>query len=456
MPAKFSHASPNEDTTTPKRRSQLEVDVEDSASGHRYAFARPTNYRRRRPVSEVVEEIVGGSASSLINPESFVRIEESEAQVERGRGAVQIQHPAPTRSYHNARSGNESCTRHRSPPPRTRSDATALSRSSSDRTSHAVIPPAGLSPSAGRLNLKRGQEGSDRKRRTRKGEMRKTDVLALGGKGSRRTKAQRMIGDDLGTTSTANMTTDNELARHPGPSALSKMSALRGWRSDDAVFAVPTVRRANPALHVTTLAHRAHSGVPPGVSERSYRTTPTTSSSRNESACESDQPGLGAGYRSASERVVHGMVGVLRRASETVQPLLRGDSYIKTPLSPSTSAGGPGQNNIFGLESASLSRPCAVAIDMTPATGIKAGPARSTTPAHQILHQTLNSRACSPWSPISDEAQPSQSYIGAGYPFELPKSGSGEISRRSSCQSEVRITSRPIQCPMRKQATGKV
>jgi hypothetical protein len=286
--------------------------------------------------------------------------------------------------------------------------------------------------------------------------MRKTDVLALGGKGSRRTKAQRIIGDDLGTTSTANMTTDNELARHPGPSALSKMSALRGWRSDDAVFAVPTVRRANPALRVTTPAHRAPSALPHGLSERGgQRTTPTTSSSRNESACESDQPGLAAGYRSASERVVNGMVGVLRRASETVQPLLRGDSYIKTPLSPSTSAGGPGQTNLFGLESASLSRPCAVAIDTTPATGIKAGPARSTTPAHQILHQTLNSRASSPWSPILDEAQPSQSYIGAGYPFEQPKSGSGEVSRRSSCQSEVRVTSRPIQCPMRKQAAGK-
>ena len=379
-----------------------------------------------------------------------MRIEESEAQVERGRGAVQIQHPAPTRTYHNARSGNDSCTRHRSPPPRTRSDATALGRSSSERTSHAAIPPAGLSPSAGRLNIKRGQVGTDRKRRTRKGEFRKTDVLALGGKGSRRTKAQRIIGDDLGTTSTANMTTDNELAQHPGPSALSKMSALRGWRSDDAVFAVPTVKRANPALQVTTLAHRAQ------LSERSYRTTPTTSSSRNESACESDQPGLGAGYRSASERVVNGMVGVLRRASETVQPLLRGDSYIKTPLSPSTSGGGPGQNNIFGLESASLSRPCAVAIDMTPATGIKAGPARSTTPAHQILHQTLNSRASSPWSPMADEAHASQSYIGAGYPFEIPKSGSGEVSRRSSCQSEARVTSRPIQCPMRKQAAGKV
>jgi hypothetical protein len=160
LPILHSHASPRERRLS-SRTQQLEVDVEDlseapadSRRHHRYAFARPTNYRRRRPISEVHEEIIGGSASSLISPGSFVRIggQEGQAEVERGRGAVQIQHALPPRP-HNAvaagKSGNDSCTRHRSPPPRARTKPAQLGRSASER-SNWNVPPAGQSPSAGR------------------------------------------------------------------------------------------------------------------------------------------------------------------------------------------------------------------------------------------------------------------------------------------------------------------
>lgn len=488
-----SHASPRERRLS-SQTQQLVVDVEDMSEApadfrrhHRYAFARPTNYRRRRPISEVHEEIIGGSASSLISPGSFVRIggQEGRAEVERGRGAVQIQHALPPRP-HNAvaagKSGNDSCTRHRSPPPRARTKLAQLGRSASER-SNWNVPPAGQSPSAGRLKIKRGVSDSPRKRRAKEVGY-GTDVLALGQR-SRRADNDSIVEEDPSAMSAALTGTENETTTgpHPGPSALAKLSALRGWRSDDAVFAVPTVKR-EPPIKPRLDARQAHQPQPPRRRPgpppsplRPTRTMTSASSSRNESACESDQTGFsgtigtGGGHRSASERMVNGMISVLRRASGTVQPFFKTDGRdLSSPMSPDANINFGSVS--FGLDTASLPRPCEVAIDMTPALGIKAGPApgRSSAPAQQVLHQTLNSRASSPWSPLmsSDEhgtnGEPStappvvelrhahgQATPTSGYMTEPTKVSLVDPGRRGS-QPEVRVTSRPIQCPLRKRA----
>lgn len=498
----YSHASPRERRLS-SRTQQLEVDVEDVSETpadarrhHRYAFARPTNYRRRRPISEVHEEIIGGSASSLISPGSFVRIggQEGQAEVERGRGAVQIQHALPPRT-HNAvaagKSGNDSCTRHRSPPPRARTKPAQLGRSASER-SNWNVPPAGQSPSAGRLKIKRGVSDSPRKRRAKEVGY-GTDVLALGQR-SRRADNDSIVEEDPSAMSAALTGTENETTTgpHPGPSALAKLSALRGWRSDDAVFAVPTVKReppVKPRLDAQQMRQpqppRRRPGPPPSPL-RPTRTMTSASSSRNESACESDQTGFsgtigtGGGHRSASERMVNGMISVLRRASGSVQPFFKtegtgmsmgGGREVSSPISPDANVNSGSMS--LGLDTASLPRPCEVAIDMTPALGIKAGPApgRSSAPAQQVLHQTLNSRASSPWSPLMSpdehgtnggltapaavehrQAHGQATSTASGYMTEPPKVSLADPGRRGS-QPEVKVTSRPIQCPLRKRAT---
>lgn len=502
LPMLHSHASPRERRLS-SRTQQLEVDVEDMSEApadsrrhHRYAFARPTNYRRRRPVSEVHEEIIGGSASSLISPGSFVRIggQEGQAEVERGRGAVQIQHALPPRT-HNAvaagKSGNDSCTRHRSPPPRARTKPAQLGRSASER-SNWNVPPAGQSPSAGRLKIKRGVSDSPRKRRAKEVGY-GTDVLALGQR-SRRADNDSIVEEDPSAMSAVLTGTENETTTgpHPGPSALAKLSALRGWRSDDAVFAVPTVKR-EPPIKPRLEAQQVHQPQPPRRRPgpppsplRPTRTMTSASSSRNESACESDQTGLsgaigtGGGHRSASERMVNGMISVLRRASGSVQPFFKtegtgmsmgGGREVSSPISPDANVNSGSMS--LGLDTASLPRPCEVAIDMTPALGIKAGPApgRSSAPAQQVLHQTLNSRASSPWSPLMSpdehgtnggltapaavehrQAHGQATSTASGYMTEPPKVSLADPGRRGS-QPEVKVTSRPIQCPLRKRAT---
>jgi hypothetical protein len=206
----------------------------------------------------------------------------------------------------------------------------------------------------------------------------------------------------------------------------------------------------------------------------------SASSSRNESACESDQTGFsgtigtGGGHRSASERMVNGMISVLRRASGSVQPFFKtegpgmgmGGREVSSPISPDANVSIGSVS--LGLDTASLPRPCEVAIDMTPALGIKAGPApgRSSAPAQQVLHQTLNSRASSPWSPLmspdehgSNGEHPAAvehrhaqaTSTASGYMTEPTKVSFADPGRRGS-QPEVRITSRPIQCPLRKRA----
>ena len=343
-----------------------------------------------------------------------------------------------------------------------------------------MVPPAGLSPSAGRLKIKRGVSDSPRKRRAKEVGY-GTDVLALG----RRSKPipdDSIVEEDPSAMSAAMTTTENETTPiHPGPSALAKLSAQRGWRSDDAVFAAPTVKRqvaVKPRLETQQMSQPRRRPGPPPSPLRPTRTMTSASSSRNESACESDQTGLsgagvGAGHRSASERMVNGMINVLRRASGSVQPFFKtegqGERDVYSPVSPDagTSFGTQGGMTL-GLDTASLPRPCEVAIDMTPALGIKAGPGRSSAPAQQVLHQTLNSRASSPWSPLmsSDETAPGpRSARGtpehhqedgrsvSGYMTEPVKLSFAEPGRRGS-QPEVRVTSRPIQCPLPKRGLG--
>lgn len=475
-----SHASPRERRLS-SRAQQLEVEVEDpveassSLRHHRYAFARPTNYRRRRPVSEVHDDIVGGSASSLISPGSFVRIgQNAQAEVERGRGAVQIQHALLPRSQLAAawKSGNDSCTRHRSPPPRARTKPAQIGRSASDRA-----PPAGLSPSADRLKIKRGVSDSPRKRRARDAVGYGTDVLALGRR-SKWVENDSIVEEDPSAMSAAMTTTENETtAPHPGPSALAKLSAQRGWRSDDAVFAAPTVKRqvaVKPRLEMAQSPQSRRRPGPPPSPLRPTRTMTSASSSRNESACESDQAGLSgtAGQRSASGRMVNGMISVLRRASGSVQPYFKSDGPggrgLSSPIDAQVGSGGQAGMTL-GIDTASLPRPCEVAIDMTPALGIKADPCRSSAPAQQVLHQTLNSRSSSPWSPMmssdeqfhdrpgsrgversGDDSRPG-SRSGSGYMTEPVKVSFTDPGRRGS-QPEVRVTSRPIQCPLPKRA----
>jgi hypothetical protein len=348
-----------------------------------------------------------------------------------------------------------------------------------------MVPPAGQSPSAGRLKIKRGVSDSPRKRRARELGY-GTDVLALG-KRSRRADNDAIVEEDPSAVSTAMTATENEMTTttgaHLGPSALAKLSALRGWRSDDAVFAVPTVKREvavksrldaqQQQQSSQQLPSRRRPGPPPSPL-RPTRTMTSASSSRNESACESDQTGLSGavgtgGHRSASERMVNGMISVLRRASGTVQPFFKteGGREVNSPISPDVATGASSQGGMsLGLDTASSPRPCQVAIDMTPALGIK--PGRSSAPAQQVLHQTLNSRSSSPWSPLlsSDEQQaqhasgharpehaPEYTYRHAestsGYMTEPVKVSFADPGRRGS-QPEVRVTSRPIQCPLPK------
>jgi hypothetical protein len=444
---------------------ELDVEVESTSLRPRqkYSFARPTNYRRRRPVSDVMEEIIGGSASSLIAPSSYVRIqqESTDTKVERGRGSVQIQHARPpraTRVMSNAKSGTESCTRHRSPPPRTRTksnptQSTQLQRSASDRVGGmTAVFPAEMSPSAGRLKIKRGVSDSPRKRRAREGE-----ILALG---------RRKRDEDERLANSAVCTTTESEAPAPEPRfGPGNLSALRGWRSDDAVFAVPTVRRHPPPIttnHLSTTPTMMYAERPltPLSPLKKTRWEASNPSSRAESACESDQTGF-TGHRSASERVVNGMISVLRRASETVQPFFRAETPLGEPFSTDRPIGS-------GLETPSFaSRPCEVAIDMTPALGLKSDYGKTSAPVEQVLHQTLVSGSYAFPSVLANNESTLHTNR-SGYATE------GNLSRHVSYGKEElpkprrasrgdahaptgtaeRSTSRPIQCPLPKRETG--
>ncbi|GHJ84524.1 hypothetical protein NliqN6_0926 [Naganishia liquefaciens] len=329
-----------------------------------FAFARPTNYRRRRPASLASDggagTGVGGSISSLlaVGGASFVKIDPAE-RIHRGRGAVQILDPIPqgARTRRNTGTETDTCTRHCSPPPamdRSRSSSRGIPPAVSG-IGHVMKPPrADLSPSAIRMQARRGN-GDPRKRKQR-------DTVAqlnLFGPSGRVARALT-TDDDLGDRRLD--TTEDEFALG------ARRELTRGWRSDDALFAVPMVRRY-PTAVAQYLPPDTGSGKNSVISVVKYPATSSVPPSDMEQL-EAFSDGLvnpQQAIRRASDKIVS------RRVSTcSAQPINNG---LLSPTEP-----------IIAHFGASV--PCPPAVDDTPAlaSGTSFCP---STPVDQILHETL-------------------------------------------------------------------
>ncbi|KAJ9104676.1 hypothetical protein QFC21_002174 [Naganishia friedmannii] len=405
-----------------------------------FAFARPTNYRRRRPASVVSND--GGLASPGSSPfvagagtivpaaasTSFVKIDPHERVVHRGHGAVQIVDAIPpspqSRGTTTAGGGGayadgrprqkpkraNTLTRHCSPPPAPAGHTTALPPTSNSTIPRA--PPAELSPSAIRMQVRRGVSDSPSKKKLR---ARQQGMNLFGPNSTALVRAALMTDDDdeeghanLAPRETAMVvtatTTEDEagLEARRTPGSRTELTATRGWRSDDALFAVPTVRRRYPNISVRTTSNRSP-GPPPLVTgeSRSRKASvvslvvqPTFLSSAPPSDVEHP---AGAGRR-GSESVVDSARYVLRRTSEKVtQPFsLRASSTMTSPHVHDADlphSSGPPPNGLLSpiepsLSLFSASSPCPPAIDDTPALALAAS-FLPTTPVDQLLHEKL-------------------------------------------------------------------
>lgn len=323
-----------------------------------FAFARPTNYRRRRPASIVsADGIVGGSASSLIAPgpsASFVKIDPQE-RLHRGRGAVQILDPIPQ----GGEKQQDTLTRHCSPPPAHRSRSS--SRSVAPASAALARPPRpDLSPSAIRMQVRRGYSDSPRKRKQRANAVARQMNL-FGGRSKAalttdddvRSFTASAVGRQVAGPSRLDHTTEDEVLA-PRRAVQRELQATRGWRSDDALFAVPMVRRY-PTVSALQVGG--------GGSRKSSVTT-------------------GAAVSSATPSDVEHVVGdpldrfvsqVSRRSSEKVaHATVNG---LLSPTEPSIA--------YFGA-----SAPCPPAVDDTPALA-SAASVLPSTPVDQLLHEKL-------------------------------------------------------------------
>lgn len=394
---------PSSHGKTPSLHVALEDDdVDGEIVSSSYAFARPTNYRRRRPVSDVTDDIVGGSASSLILPSASFRAQAEDSQVERGKGQVQIQHALlPRGRMQKAKSGTESCTRHCSPPPRTRSK---VMRSASEMMGKSMIPPAGSSPSAVRLKFKRGVSDSPRKRRT-------GEILALGRKSIQE--------DDVNTHAATEVDLPKKDEVLSTSTVACKLSALRGWRSDDAFFAYPIKREIELGSTPT----------------RTSRCLTPLSPIKIRQTSRGDYESDTAGFSTTSG--IHGAIQAIRRPS-SVKPFLNGESSVDSPIAI------PDDDRAM--------RTCENAVDMTPAMGTTQ---IDSTPISEMLVQLSKSQV---WPDVGqDERDGGRKQ--PGYQTEDPvqqlnRSREVQVETRHEqgrrvSQPEITVVgrSKPIQCP---------
>lgn len=301
----------------------------------------------------------GGSISSLLAGSSFVKIDPTE-RLHRGRGAVQILDPIPQggrAAGRKAGTETDTCTRHCSPPPakdRSRSSSRSVPPAVSG-ISHTLRPPrADLSPSAIRMQARRGNS-DPRKRRQQRDNASAMNLFGPNGRVARALTTD----DDLADRRLD--TTEDEFA-----ALEARRSMTRGWRSDDALFAVPMVRRY-PAAAARYL--------PPDSGSRknslkSLTKFPTTASSATPSDAEHVEP-LSDGPVDARHVVRRASEKAPRRASTCSAP----PNGLLSPTEPTIA--------YFGA-----SVPCPPAVDDTPAlaSGTSFCP---STPVDQILHETL-------------------------------------------------------------------
>lgn len=416
-----------------------------------FAFARPTNYRRRRPASVVSTEggVVspgtsfvagaGGMMSPAAVSTSFVKIDPHERIVHRGRGVVQIVDAIPPSQQVTGTASSTAAngrprqkpkrtntlTRHCSPPPAPAEHASAHTTATTTTTTSSTIPrapPAELSPSAIRMQVRRGVSDSPRKKKMR---ARQQGMNLFGPNSNALVRAALMTDDDdeehvYGTGQSlapreqavvpAATTTEDEAGIKARASASrTELMATRGWRSDDALFAVPTVRRKYPNISVRTTANKSP-GPPSSATAMSTATTEEPRSRKASvvslvvpptflsSAPPSDVEHSVATDRRGSASVVEGGRHVFRRASEKVgQPFARRASYAITSPHPHDadlplSSGLPPSSLLSPIEPSlslfSASSPCPPAIDDTPALA-SAASFLPTTPVDQLLHEKL-------------------------------------------------------------------
>lgn len=344
----------------------------------RFPFARPTNYRRRR--ADTVEDLIHGSATSLIAPTSFVRIDTDRSPEHvKGKGHINFKATEMPTGVRRGRSpgGSESCTRHRSPPPSQARQAFKIrGKAASD-----ICPPAGMSPSAGKMQMRRGVSDPPSKRKGRETGPNQVFALKSAKMGVPRSEEDAALSSPL-SKGKATLT--------PVPSDVGETSAAGGWRSDDALFAVPTVQRKasipdHPA-QTSIIAPKPRFARPPTpLSPMRSDKSRSNPSSRPLSPYESDYPGQ-SGNKSASEKIVGGVLSVSRRVSETIAHPF-GKAEALPPSEPLLSASIP--EKTVGLGPIQPSKTCRVAVDTTPAIAGSMTTSQPEAPIQRVLHDKL-------------------------------------------------------------------
>lgn len=327
----------------------------------------------------------------------------------------------------------------------------ARTKSMNERASRkdTIAPPAGLSPSAGRLKLKRGVSDPPRQRRRSQPE---AAVFGLKSRHSNPTSAQSSRPNTAETLSDARSTSTRVTGAHEPV----KLSSLRGWRSDDAIFAVPTVRRPRNPTCPLVRPVRSATQIISNDSSSNHGVVPTCSDSLN---------GIHSGAR---------------RASETLATLHTNPRCSPTPLRSSEPRRGAQtetestesiiprrhhkRSNTTGFDTSSPGEPCQTAIDRTPALAFKAGPSCPPAPAEQMLHLTLASSD----SPFEPSQHDTHHPLAQGGPTIYPhpntlrptkKPTPFEFDRaKTTCEARpVDLSpSRPIQCPLPKRPSHLV
>lgn len=202
------------------------------------------------------------------------------------------------------------------------------------------------------MQVRRGYSDSPRKRKARADAvMRQTNLFGAG-------RAAMTTDDDVRRCEVSAVgrvvrvdTTEDEVHVRRG---VRELQATRGWRSDDALFAVPMVRRyPSAAAHSVTVGSRKSSVV-----------TGTVVSSATASDAEHGQ--------TMDRSVYEGIRPISRRPSEKAHATVNG---LLSPTEPS-----------IGYFTAPA--PCPPAVDDTPALASGASVLPST-PVDQLLHEKL-------------------------------------------------------------------